>query len=180
MLAGIERVDGHLGVQMERQGDDDHLDFVVFEQLFIVLIEANAVVGAAAIVEVEALARADRLTREDAGLVAGPDVAVGDELDVSGVVLADEDAPFVAGADEARLDGLGREAAVAVAVVGGSRERHRGAGSDQALHEASARDPAGLGAVSKLADDALEILLADRLLFRGHIESHFRTSLDLM
>ena len=51
----------------------------------------------------EALAqRPARLAVEDALLVGRADVADGDELEVLGVVLADEDAALVAGADQAR------------------------------------------------------------------------------
>ena len=47
-----------------------------------------------------------RFAVEDALLVGGPDVAAGDEFEVVGIVLADEDAAFVAGADQGGLHRL--------------------------------------------------------------------------
>src|SRR5262249_3249750 len=122
-------------------------------------------------------------------------VAARDELDEVGIVCADQPAPLVARADQGGLDRPHRrgETVVAVAEKRGGGDRHGGAGGDHALHEAASRHAAGdacdgsgwagrgtllllvLGgrvSLGELADDAIEVALAGRLLFRGHVESH--------
>src|SRR5439155_13314128 len=77
------------------------------------------------------------------------------------------DAALVAGPDQA---GFYRLASLEMFVpeISGSRERHRGAGSDEALHEV-APSHAGL---AQLADSPVEVALADFFLFGGHIKCH--------
>ena len=123
---------------------------------------------------VEALARRAGLAGEDARLVGWADVGGGDEIDEVGIVLADEDAAFIAAADDARLDGAhaAREAVIGITEVGGSADGERGAGGDEPLHEAPPRDARRLVGLRHLADDAIEVIFAGRFLFGGHIESH--------
>src|SRR5207244_1056 len=80
------------------QGDDDQLNLGIGEELVVIFVESNLGAGVVAVVVVEASARAVGIALafvlEDADLVAGTDVAIGYEFDVSGVVLADQYAPL--------------------------------------------------------------------------------------
>ena len=98
MLAGRHRLVGDLGVQIQRQSDDHCLDIRIGQELLVILVEANAIAGVVAVMEIEALTRRVGLALEDAPLIGGPNVAVGDEFEETRIVLADEDAPLVAGA----------------------------------------------------------------------------------
>src|SRR5581483_5684426 len=141
-----------------------------------VLVVLDRLVAAVAVVVLEAAARAvgvlELLVLEDALAVAGADVAEGDELDGAGVVLADEHAALVAGADDGGLDRLVLQGGHVVAVVRRGADRDGGAGGDQALHEAAARHAVLLVGGGQLADDALEVRLAGRLLFGVDVKGH--------
>ena len=54
VLAFAERFHRHRGVQVEGQGDDDHFDLGVIEQLMVVLVQTNALLRLAAVMVLEA------------------------------------------------------------------------------------------------------------------------------
>src|SRR5262249_25551590 len=135
------------------------------------LVAMGAVMGAEPFARRSGIARA--LVLEDAFLVAWADIGVGDELEVSGVMLADEDAALVAGAYDAGLDRAIGEGAVGVAEIRCGGDGQRGAGGGEALHELPARHAHDRRpALGQLADGALEVRLADRFLLGGHIKCH--------
>ena len=91
-----------------------------------------------AVVEAEPFAeRHGRIAGEDALLIGRPNVADGDEFEELGIVLADENAALVAGADHRGLDRLALELLIAE-IARGAGHRDSPAGHDQALHEAAA------------------------------------------
>src|SRR5439155_13348173 len=108
-----------------------------------------------------------RVTVEDALLqIRRADVADGDDFQELRVMLAGQDAAFVAAADQRRPDRLAGQLLVAeVGRRGGDRQR--AASDDHALHEV----PAG-----QVRGHFGEVLLAEFLLLGGEVEGHGRAS----
>src|SRR6516162_2100522 len=101
---------------------------------------ANALPGFVAIVEIEAAARAGGFPLENAfAEIAGADIAEGDKLEVGGIVLTDQNAAFIAGADEAGAHGPAAEGTIRVGEIARRRHGHGGPGRHQAAHELAAR-----------------------------------------
>ncbi len=119
MLAGVQRLDDNRSVQVQRQSDDDGFDVFVFENLLVIVVDLD-LLGLVAVMVVETLANAVLLrlpfalglefavfvflrfqvAGEDAFLVGRPNVGHGDDLQVLRIVLADQHAALVAGADQ--------------------------------------------------------------------------------
>src|SRR5262249_10096269 len=104
-------------------------------------------------------------------------VAGGDELNEVGVVLADEHAALVAGADDGGLDSLALAERL-VAVVRTGRHDAGAGGAEQALHEGA---PRRLGVLLRVGlrqpfGSAGEVFLAGLTLFGGQVDSHERKS----
>src|SRR5262245_8096721 len=115
---------------------------------------------------VETLADATlRVAAEDSTLIAGADIAVGDKLEIFRIVLADQDAAFVAGADKSNLHRITAETGIAVAEICGCRERQNASRGDETLHKSASRHATFRRRGRELADDAVEVLLADGFLF---------------
>src|SRR5688572_24733329 len=88
---------------MQRQGDDDDLHVLVVEDVLVIGTDLD-VIRLRAVDAVETLPRPAGLAVEDAAAVERPDVSGSDEFEELGVMLADEHAPLVAGADEPRFN----------------------------------------------------------------------------
>ena len=114
MLSRSHGVDGDRRVQVQRQSDDDHLDVLVFQELVIVVVHLDFLASFLAVNALEAFARRVGLADEDALAIGRTKVAAGDEFQILGVMFANEDAAFVAGADEAGFDGTAMQRLVAV------------------------------------------------------------------
>src|SRR5262245_5385514 len=185
VLAGFHAVDRHRGVQMQRQGDDDHLDlFFLFQHYLVVVgVDLDDLVGTNPVVEVQALAGTVFLARlppgrlvyfhvtgEDALPVRRADVADGDDLDELRVVLADQHTTLVAGADQGCLDRLAAGAFVGL-VAEVDRGRNR---DDDAARQGKRLDEVAPGqfVARQLARHAIEVRLAHSFFFGGHVESH--------
>ena len=140
VLAGIHGFHGHGSMQVERQGDDDRFNVFSVQQILVIVINGNVLLGRLDAVDaVEAqTGRRRRFTGKDALLIAGTNVGHSDELQIFGIVEADEDAALVAGADQADLDGAALPGLVAE--VSGRGQRHRGSGGQQAFHEVATGD----------------------------------------
>jgi len=125
MLAFLHGFDGAGGVEMEGEGDDDELDIVAIEELFVVVVEGD-IGGFGAVFCLEG----------DAGfaLLRGADFADGDEAEELGVEGVDVGAALAAGADEGGADGVAAEGGVAP-VEGGD-----GGEGDESGEEFAARE----------------------------------------
>src|SRR5258707_8668821 len=167
VLAGLHAIDGDGGMQVQRQGDNDGFDIFVLEQFLVVFVQLDVLARVFAVDAVEALAWPGQLALEDALLVGGANVGIGDDFEVLGVVLAHEHTALIAGADQGGLHRLVLDLLVLVAVVnrgghGGGRTR-----SNEALHEITAGHARFLvfgSLVGELANRLMEVGLADFLL----------------
>src|SRR5260221_5128502 len=132
VFAGAHSFDRDLSMQVQGQCNDDHLDIFVGEQFLVIGIDFD-VVGAGAVDAVEALAGANLVAIENTAAVEWANVGSGNELNKIGIMLADEDAAFVAGADQPRFDWAALQFLVAE-VSGGSYGDRTGSG-DESFHE---------------------------------------------
>ena len=89
---------------------------------------------------------------------------VGDELQVARIVLADEDAAFIAGPDQARLDRPIAKGRV-VAEIGRGAQGQGRPGGEHAIEEIAPRD-------AQLAHGAVEVGGAGDFFFGFQIDSH--------
>ena len=124
-------------MQVQRQGDDHRFDVLAGQELPVVVVLLD-VLGFAAVDAIEPLARRIGLADKNPLHVGRPNVGDGHKLEIILVVLADQDAALVAGADQAGLDRVALP--LLVAVIGGCRDGHGGARGQQALHEIAAVD----------------------------------------
>ncbi len=180
VLAGQHGLDGHLRVQVQRQGDDHRFHVGIGQQVAIVpvvnLDVAAGLVFAAPVVfphqagprqkraaaRLVAVKRAVDVVRADVGNRHDPD-----EL---GVVRSDEHAPFVARADHPHPHRIAQRAVVAEVIPAQSGAGHQ-PGGHAAEQEVASRDAAavrvGLVAGQVLAaDEAIDVALANGDFFR--------------
>src|SRR5262249_35616221 len=166
----VHAVDGDRGVQVQRQRDDYHLQpelVLVCDELLVVGVErliADPLGVVLAVDPGESLTEGGRLrvAVEDALLVERADVAGGDELDVLGVVLAQQHPALVPAADQGRPHGL-VPLPLLVPEVDGRGDGQDRPGGDHGLHEPAA---------GQVASRLLEVVSALRLLLGGQVEGH--------
>ena len=152
VLARLQGIDGHRGVQVQRQGDDHRLDAPCPPGASCNRRTGGSWTASVAVDVPEALARARRvLAVEDALLVRRPNVGDSDEFQVIRIVLADQHAALVAAADQADLDRIALR--FLVAEISGRGDRQHRSSGEHAFHEIPAVQ--GLG-----ADDTLEVRFA--------------------
>jgi len=166
VLAGLHRLDGHRGVQVQRQADDHGLDVRVLDQLLVVGVDldllAGLLFGRPAVDPQQSGADLELLLAVPVAVegpvhVVRPDVGDGHHLEEVGVDGADQHIALVAGADDAHAERLVQRLAVAV-VEGPQAGAGHQSGRDGAFEQVAPRQAPG--------DGRVEVLLAD-LFFLG-------------
>src|SRR5216683_2857897 len=130
----------------------------------IVRIELDLGLGLVAVMLVKAFPGPDGFADKYPHLIGGADVAIGDEFQVFGVVLADQNAALITRADEAGLNGIAVE--FLVAEIGGRGNWQSSSGREESFHKVTTVQ------LIIPADHTLEIGPADFFLFRRQIDSH--------